>query len=159
MNHFTQSMVLLRRIVEVDPTSRSFKLRCRSGDTISIYVGPETAYGVVSNLDGLNYDRVPMPPDFDASRPIEENLRKYVRNNEMISVVGVYQEHEGQVRLDARAITLMHSETGRYLFETTHWWLTQISLLADEWLDGSMISSVTAAPMSRETSRRATGPT
>jgi mannose/cellobiose epimerase-like protein (N-acyl-D-glucosamine 2-epimerase family) len=30
----------------------------------------------------------------------------------------------------------MHSEPGKYLFEEkTHWWLTQISCLADEWLD------------------------
>ncbi|MBK8270338.1 MAG: hypothetical protein IPK83_19400 [Planctomycetes bacterium] len=29
----------------------------------------------------------------------------------------------------------MHFQPGKYLFEETHWWLTQIARLADEWLD------------------------
>ena len=29
----------------------------------------------------------------------------------------------------------MHSIPGRYLFEETHWWLVQISQMADRWLD------------------------
>ena len=38
-------------------------------------------------------------------------------------------------RLDARYITLMHSNPGEYQFEETHWWLNQITRLGEEWLD------------------------
>jgi len=53
----------------------------------------------------------------------------------MLAVKGVYLEHGDQRRLDAVRVTLMHSSPGRFQFEATHWWLTQIGRLADEWLD------------------------
>src|ERR1035438_102954 len=53
----------------------------------------------------------------------------------LISVTGVFQIDGDTSRFDARGIWLLSSVKGQYLFEETHWWLTQTARLADQWLD------------------------
>lgn len=134
---FNQSLTLMGRVQDVEPHEGSFRLACRSGDTFEVYVGRTTQYSVLRNLDGLDRDRV-LDPDgyFDAAVPKAlRQLKKYVWPDGLLIVQGIYYEHGSQSRYEARLVHLLHSEEDRYLFEDTHWWLTQISLLADEWLD------------------------
>ena len=64
--YFTQSMSLLGRIENIDGVY--FSLRCRSGDMFRIKCGPTTNFTVLQNMDDLDRDRVPNPPDFDPSK-------------------------------------------------------------------------------------------
>lgn len=50
-------------------------------------------------------------------------------------VQGVFQINGDTTRFDARTVFLLASVKDRYLFEETHWWLTQTARLADQWLD------------------------
>ena len=136
MNYFTQSTTLLGTVSHADTPNACFTLRCRSGDSFLVYVDPETAFGVLRNIDGVSRDRVPAPPDFHPEQGPSERVRKYIRDGDLIFVQGTVMVHGDQKRFDAHTVTLMHAQPGKYLFEEeTHWWLTQISSLADEWLD------------------------
>jgi len=116
-----------------------FGIRCRSGDEFRIHIGAETQCVALQNLDGLNRDRVATPkmPDgmtYDDSNRAHK-IYKYVAKDSLIAVQGVYQENDGAKRFDATYVHLLDSKAGYYLFENTHWWLTQIERLGDGWLD------------------------
>jgi hypothetical protein len=134
MKYFTQTMTLMGTVRQLDTTQNSFEIECRSGDRLQIFVSTETVFSVLKNLDGLERDRVANPQGFDPQSP-SHKLNKYIRPSALIAVQGIYQEQEGRKRFDARFVHLLHPENGSYLFEETHWWLTQIARLADEWLD------------------------
>lgn len=133
MKHLVQSMTLMGRVQEVAAAEARFRLRCRSGDEFDIHVGDETQFRVLRNLDGLDRDRVPQVGDAGPTPSVK--VGRYVWNGALIAVQGVYQEQDDRQRFDASHVHLFHSEPNRYLFEDTHWWLTQITRLADEWLD------------------------
>lgn len=122
-----------------------FEIQTRAGDKYLIHVSSETNFQVLGNLDGLDRDRVPTPElvgeqndpgveKFDAGK-LTHRLYKYIAERSLIVVRGVYQEHGTAKRYDARTVYLLDSKSGNYLFETDHWWLTQIERLADGWLD------------------------
>lgn len=131
---FTQAMTLLGVVTQVDLADASFVVRCRSGDNVRTKAGAETFFTALRNMDDLDYDRIPDPQSYDASKP-SERICKYVRLGEMLFVEGVEIEHDGMRRFDARKVTLLTTAKGEYLFEDTHWWLTQIARFADQWLD------------------------
>lgn len=135
MKYFTQSTSVMGTVTSLNPAEASFTFRCRSGDNVSVQVDSQTTFGVLRNLDGLDRDRVSAPSGFNPEGGPSEMVRKYVQADALIVVQGIYTEHDDLKRLQARFVTLMHSEPGKYLFEETHWWLTQIARLADEWLD------------------------
>ena len=135
MQYFTQSMTLMGTVTSVDPANASFTLRCRNGERYPVYVHPETFFGVLRNLDGLGRDRVPTPEGIPSASNPSERVHKYIRPDALLVVQGIDVRHESESRFQARTVTLMHSDPGKYLFEETHWWLTQIARLADEWLD------------------------
>jgi len=135
MKYLTQSMALMGTVTSVNPADTSFTLRCRSGDSYLIYVSSQTGFGVLTNLDELNRDRVPSPSNFNPDLGPSEMVRKYLHEDALVVIQGIYMEHEEQKRFDARSVTLMHSNPGEYLFEETHWWLNQITRLGEEWLD------------------------
>ncbi len=135
MKYFSQSMTLMGTVSNVNPSAASFTLRCRNGDSFLVQVGAQTAFGVLRNLDGLNRDRVPSPPNFNPNGGVAETVRKYIQPDMLVIVQGINLIHDEKKLFHARSITLMHYENGRYIFEESHWWLTQISRLADEWLD------------------------
>ena len=134
MKNFSQTLALLGTVTEVSPDSASFRLECRSGDVFTVNAGVTTSFSVLQNLDGLNRDRVPVPDGYDSNRPGDQ-VRRYIQLNNMVAVTGIYRENDEQKRFDAREVTLMHADQGQFLFEDTHWWLTQIARMADEWLD------------------------
>ncbi|MGZ8299766.1 MAG: AGE family epimerase/isomerase, partial [Rhodoplanes sp.] len=117
-----------------DPVNPSFAIRCRSGDEFRIRVNSETWFTVVRNMDDLDRDRVPNPQGFDGGK-LADRLRKYVRKDDLLSVEGVRIDHDGHSSFEGRKVTLLAVQPGRFLFEDTHWWLTQIATFADEWLD------------------------
>ncbi|HEX2191259.1 MAG TPA: hypothetical protein VHG51_20280 [Longimicrobiaceae bacterium] len=135
MKYFTQNVTVLGTVTEVDVDQAAFTLRCRSGDTFRIHAGVTTWFTVVRNIDGLDRDRVPDPDGHPAAPGPSDQVHKYIRTDELVAVEAVYLEHEGRSRYDARKVTLMHADQGEFLFEETHWWLTQIARFADEWLD------------------------
>lgn len=137
MKQFTHSITVMGVVTEVDEKSNKFSLRSRSGDIYEVFVGETTTFRVLQNLDGLDRDRVLDPKEgFDDS--ISHSLRmirKYVWPNGLLTIQGIYQADNLNARLEARQVHLLHSDKESYLFEDTHWWLTQISRMADEWLD------------------------
>ncbi len=150
MKNLHQSMTLMGRVLKSDPDKNLFTLKCRSGDEFDVKIDVTTNFSVVSNLDGLNRDRVPELPEklLDEERRRPANLiRKYIHSNALICVQGVYQENDAVKRFGARTVSLLHWEftlpdtegkpkpVERYLFEDTHWWITQIARMADEWLE------------------------
>lgn len=136
MNRFTQSLTVTGLVTDVDAHSGFFTIKCRSGDTFQIYVAPHTSFQVVRNLDGLNNDRVANPPGFNPVAPSASMLiEKYVSQGGLLVVQGIEQLNEGKSRLDARTVHLLSSIKDKYLFEETHWWVTQTARLADQWLD------------------------
>ena len=132
MKYFTNSQRITGIVQEVDPANRSFKILCQSGDTFEIFVGNETYYQFIRNFDLLNRDRIERPQNY-VDDP-ENRLALYIKKGLLVAAYGILQIHEDKERYDAREITLFTNYYGGYLFEETHWWLTQISALADEWL-------------------------
>ncbi|MGA8991407.1 MAG: hypothetical protein WB500_13680, partial [Rhodoplanes sp.] len=84
-------------------------MRARSGDVFEAVVGPETYYSVVSNLDGLDRNRVPDPQGAAGESNIVRNLRRYAVNDRPLVVVGIYQQNDGRERFEARSVYLLHS--------------------------------------------------
>ena len=46
-------------------------------------------------------------------------------------VAGLYQDNGIGPRYEARTVYLLHPDPARYLFEETHWWLAQVTHMAD----------------------------
>jgi len=132
MHRFTQDTTLMGTVESVN--DGEFQLRCRSGDIFRVRIGRETSCAPVSNLDHLSRNRVPEPSGFDAHDPAQV-ARRYIAPGRLVVVEGVYHDNDGNAHVDARAIHLASSFPDRYVFEETHWWLTQIARFADKWLD------------------------
>lgn len=136
MKFFTQSLTLLGTVTAVSAEDASFTVRCRSDDIFTIHVGSETTFGVLRNLDELDRNRVHSPEQYDPEKATPaEKVGKYMRRDDLVCIQGIQSVHGDLTRFDARAVTLMHSRPGEYLFEETHWWLNQISRMGEEWLD------------------------
>ena len=132
-----QTLTITGMIVsrDPDPENPSFSIEARTGDIIKAFVGRETNYSVVRNLDGLDRDRVPEPEAVSRDPEVLYKLHRYATSPRPVSVIGVYQYHENRERFGARNVYLLHSDPERYLFEETHWWPTQTMQMADRILD------------------------
>jgi mannose/cellobiose epimerase-like protein (N-acyl-D-glucosamine 2-epimerase family) len=136
MNRYTQSLTVMGNVVESKPADHYFSVQCQSGDRFQAYITPQTSFQVVQNLDGLKNDRFTDPsastfPGDDSARLIE----KYISQGQLLAVQGIEQINGQKSRFDGRTVFLLSSVKDRYLFEETHWWLTQTARLADQWLD------------------------
>ncbi len=134
LHSFNQTLTVTGIIVAVNHDKPSFSIEARSGDVFEAVVGSETYYSVVSNLDGLDRNRVPEPQVSGVSGPVY-NLHKYAVSGRPVSVIGIYQQNDGAERFEARNVYLLHSDPARYMFEETHWWPTQVTQMADRILD------------------------
>jgi mannose/cellobiose epimerase-like protein (N-acyl-D-glucosamine 2-epimerase family) len=132
MKYFTHSLRILGTVEAADPDLCQFRVRCRSGDVFDVYTAEGTGYFFIRNLDNLDRDRVPIPEGYQDTP--QDRIRRYIHTDWLVSTYGIYQEHDGQTRFDAREVWLFQSENGNYLFEETHWWIGQITALADQWL-------------------------
>ncbi len=137
MQNFTHTLTVLGTVGSIDEANCRFQLTCRSGEVFEVSVSSETAFHVVRNLDEVDRDRV-ADPQAGLDGPPSGSLfliRKYVFPNGLLVVQGILQAQEDSRVLEARQVSLLHSERNKYLFEETHWWLTQIARMADRWLD------------------------
>lgn len=140
MRAYNQDITLYGKITEVDRKALLFKVQTRSGDVIPVKVSEAsdtTSFEVLTNLDRLSRDRFVDPDPDGAGKPGSPtwNLTKYIKEGYYIVVQGLYQQNEDRQFFEARRLVLPHWETGRFMFEETHWWIAQISLMADQWLD------------------------
>jgi mannose/cellobiose epimerase-like protein (N-acyl-D-glucosamine 2-epimerase family) len=135
LRSFNQTLTIAGTVVGIDLAVPSFTIEARSGDKFEAVAGPSTYYQVMSNLDGLGRDRGESPVRQLSESDIVYGLRKYISTGRPVFVHGIYQENDGRQRFEARAVYLLHSDPGRYLFEETHWWPTQTNQMADRILD------------------------
>jgi hypothetical protein len=133
VRRYTQSLTVTGCVTDAHPQHSFFTVKTRSGDTFDAFVTAQTSFQVVQNLDGLNNDRVPNPNSFQQTA--EKLIEKYIQPDEFIVAQGVYQVDDDKTRFDAKTVYRLASVKGSYLFEETHWWLTQTARLADQWLD------------------------
>lgn len=137
LQYFNQSLTLTGKVSDFnpDPEDPSFTIELRTGDTVKVCVGTETYYSVITNLDGLDRDRVPEPDDAPNGNPVLHNLYKYVASPRPVTVLGVHQTHAQEERFEGRNVYLLHSSPDRFMFEETHWWPAQATQMADRILD------------------------
>ena len=134
MKQFTITTTLMGYVTEVRAQDSAFMMKCRSGDELLVYVGKETFVQFVQNLDGIDRDRYPTPAGVTGRPTPSQLVEKYIQLDRLISVQGIYLEDGVNRRIDARIIEIVQSLDGEFLFEQSHWWLTQIARLADTWL-------------------------
>jgi mannose/cellobiose epimerase-like protein (N-acyl-D-glucosamine 2-epimerase family) len=134
VNHFSASLTVLGKVKSVDPQHARCELALHTGDSLVVHFGNETNFSVLRNIDGVDRDKVPEPLE---AQPTElgRRIAKYLTVGVPLYVRGVLQEHKGERRFDGRIVHLLHHRPDRFLFEETHWWLTQTSRVADAWLD------------------------
>ena len=135
LHKFYQQETFVGEITKVE--THSFSFRLLSGDEVTAFAGTETFYQVLSNLDNLGRDRVESPERKPDESDVMFNLRKYVWPGLMACVQGVALFNGDTQRLDARSVTLMHSLPGRFGWEDTHWWLSQVTTMCNQWLDSA----------------------
>lgn len=129
-----KAMSLTGAVLYGDPDNSTFTIVCRTGDQIEIEVTRETVFGTLENLDELDRDRIPRPAGFSPTDP-RQLIKTFIRLDRLVVVEGIYQKQGENTRFSARFVHILQDQTGQFLFEETHWWLTQISRLADRWLD------------------------
>lgn len=132
MKRFTQSTTFMGYVNEIKEQDSAFTIKCRSSEEFWVYVGRETQFQFMQNLDGINRDRYPNPEGFSGNS--SDLIRKYIQRDRLLVIQGVYLEDGVNRRFDARTVSLLQSSNGEFLFEETHWWITQIARLADTWL-------------------------
>jgi len=119
MNNFCQSITLQGTVTSVEPEQLRCDLRLRSGDTVTLHFGAETTFSVLTNIDGTSHDRVPDAPEQEGGE-LARKVARYLRPEDTVFVRAIRFEHAGEERYDARAVTRMHSEPRRFLFEDSH---------------------------------------
>jgi hypothetical protein len=143
------SMTVSGVVQSVYPEQGFMVLTLLSGDTIRVDIARSTWYQVLRNVGDEARDRVLAPDSADAEKVLGKRddaadkalwdakwqLLKYIRPNVMVSIRGVSSQNEDDFSLSARAVTLMHSDPDRYGWEDTHWWLQQIGVLFEQWMD------------------------
>ncbi len=144
MRRYTQSLTVMGYVTESNPDASMFKVKARSGDEFDAYVTMQTFFDVLQNLDSLGNDRVPNP-DGKPPQTCADLVRKYIIKDQLIIVQGVLQVDGDKRRFDARTVTLQSSVKDKYLFQETHWWLTQTARLAES--SGSIPCSATSVLM------------
>lgn len=136
LRSFYGNLTVAGTVTSIDADALKFSIRTRSDDLFDVNVGVTTYYQVLTNLDGLNRDRAAGPAGMNpGDNQVAFDLLKYLKEGCLTFVEGIRSENGAEERFEARTVYLMHSVPGKYLFEETHWWLVQISQLADRWLD------------------------
>lgn len=134
MNYFNTALTLQGTITSVDPQRARCEIKLRSGDTWSVQFATETTFSVITNVDGVDRDKVEEPAGAH-NGDLSYRVAKYIRPDDIVFIRGVFWEHEGIRHFEGRGVWLLHHKPRRFLFEETHWWLYQSARLADAWLD------------------------
>ncbi len=135
LSYLNASVTLAGVVASVDPGAGRFAIQARSGDIIQVLVGDTAWYSVLTNLDQMSRDRVPDNDSPHGDNEVANSIDKYVKKDAYIFVQGIFQSHKEIAHLEARVVHLLHYDADKYLFEEPYWWLRQISLMTDRWLD------------------------
>ncbi|MQX37558.1 AGE family epimerase/isomerase [Roseospira navarrensis] len=138
MQGYYQRTTMAGVVIDVDPPNATFSVSLRTGHTLPVRVNDTCVFSVMTNLDGVNRDSMPTPtnaPKDEAPDSVPGRIRKYVLSNTYVVVEGTYMDHNHTTLFAAQKINIITSQPGRVLFEETHWWLSQISQMANRWLD------------------------
>lgn len=135
MKHFIQATTLMGVVLYKQPDTHSFTIRSRAGDEYPIRVKAETEFRCLTNLDGINNDRFGFVEPKDPQIKPKKLIETYIHENSLVTVQAIYQVQEDRSLFDATCVHLLSTPSSTFLFEQSHWWLNQISILADEWLD------------------------
>ena len=133
IRHFIQATTIMGVVCDKQPDSHQFTIQSRSGDEYCIKVKNTTDFRALSNLDGINTDRF-VDPSYPP-RNLSEKLETYIQEKTLVAVEVIQQIEGEKTQFDATCVHLLTTPKSQYLFEQTHWWLNQISRMADEWLD------------------------
>lgn len=119
---------IIGEIIALDPTARTLTVKTRSGNEFVVNARDTTWWDAVKNLDRIDRKR---PRMGDAPTPRWDNLEV----GDMVAVEGVYSRNGDAESYDALAIHELISARGYYQFEHTFWWISQITCMANRWLD------------------------
>ena len=110
LNNFNQTLTVAGTIVLRRSKQAVVFDRGAQRDTFEAVVGRETYYQVLSNLDGLDRNRVPDPQGVARDDGVVFNLHKYAVPGRPVFVRGIYQENGNSQRYEARDVYLLHSD-------------------------------------------------
>ncbi|ACK65942.1 N-acyl-D-glucosamine 2-epimerase [Rippkaea orientalis PCC 8801] len=133
MKHFIQATTIMGIVLNKQPDTHQFVIESRSGDHYCINVKETTDFRCLTNLDGINNDRFLDPTN--PPQNLAEKIDAYLHENLLVAVEAIEEIQGEKILFDATCIHLLTTPKSQYLFEQTHWWLNQISRMADEWLD------------------------
>lgn len=131
LKYLTQSLSIIGRVKSIDGPNDRFTVETRGG-TFEVQVQDRTYADTVRNLDNLWRTRDRRDK---AGQKTDWRFGKQIFESDLINVFGVWHHHEGVTRFDAVAIRLLHSARGYLQFEHTNWWIRQLVVMADKWLD------------------------
>lgn len=134
LTNYTNTLTFMGYVISINDPEGSFRIKCRSGNEFVVYVKGNTVFQSLKNLDELDRDRMPNPEGFDWNK-ISDRIRKYIYPGHLVYTISNYMEDGDINRMEAREIYLLQSSDGEYLFEDTHWGITQIAALSDTWLE------------------------
>src|SRR5512147_412003 len=112
LSRYYQTCTVTGTVVSVDLNKLCFSVQARSGDVFETFVGLETYYQVLTNLDGLQRDRVPNPAGLERNENnrVAFDLQKYIKPEMPVVVESVAYMNGNQQRYEARTVNLLHSD-------------------------------------------------
>jgi hypothetical protein len=99
-----------------DQVPNGLRVRTRAGNTFEVRRRGTTWQRALRNLDGTERNGI-------------------LQVGDLVAVDGIYSRHGDREVYDAMVITALVSDRKYYLFEHTFWWVEQINVLAQRWLD------------------------
>ncbi len=135
MKHFVQATTLMGVVLHKQSEKHCFTIRSRAGDEYEIRVKDKTDFRCLTNLDGINNDRFGFVEPKDPRIKPKKLIETYIHEHTLVAVQAIYQVQGDKSLFDASCVHLLTTPNSTFLFERSHWWLNQISILADEWLD------------------------
>ena len=134
LSKYTNQLTVTGVVQSVDPGGASLVIRARSGDEFQAFIASNTWFSVLQNLDEQSNDPYRNGP---ASSSLGENLARYVKVGHLVILEGILMDDAGKSRLECRTVHVLYTSEGNLLFESPHWWITQIQHLCDQ-LIGTM---------------------
>ena len=106
-----QPMTLMGSVSHLDVERKSFRLDCRDGSRVLVFVSRETKFVHLKNLDELERDRIRIPSSFKADDPDPEQLpqqliKRYLRLGRLVVVQGLCGAGDDGVDLRCEAGTV-----------------------------------------------------
>jgi putative intracellular protease/amidase/mannose/cellobiose epimerase-like protein (N-acyl-D-glucosamine 2-epimerase family) len=132
---FANQLTVTGLVRDISPDGAWIGVRARSGDEFQAFMGPETQFSVLQNLDEQSND----PFRNDEERP--RDPRNFLSPGQLVIVEGMLLEDDHRQRFDCRTVHVLYNSEGRLLFEAPHWWINQMEHLCDQimgtmWRDG-----------------------